>query len=44
VVGRTAHPYEDTDVIDARGPRTNQAVIGAPELLAFVLDLERLAP
>jgi Domain of unknown function (DUF4395) len=42
VAGRTAHPYEDTDVIDARGPRTNQAVIGALALLAFVLDLEWL--
>ena len=39
---RTAHPYEDTDVIDARGPRTNQAVIGALSLLAFLLDLEWL--
>jgi hypothetical protein len=42
VAGRTAHPYKDTDVIDARGPRTNQAVIGALALLAFVLDLEWL--
>jgi Domain of unknown function (DUF4395) len=42
VAGRTAHPYEDTDVIDARGPHTNQAVIGALALLAFVPDLERL--
>jgi hypothetical protein len=42
VAGRTAHPYEDTDVIDARGPRTNQAVIGVLALLAFVLDLEWL--
>jgi Domain of unknown function (DUF4395) len=42
VAGRTAHPYEDTDVIDARGPRTNQAVIGALALLAFLLDLEWL--
>jgi Domain of unknown function (DUF4395) len=39
VAGRTAHPYEDTDVIDARGPRTNQAVIGVLALLAFVLDI-----
>jgi hypothetical protein len=29
-------------VIDARGPRTNQAVIGALALLAFLLDLEWL--
>jgi Domain of unknown function (DUF4395) len=42
VAGRTAHPYEDTDVIDARGPRTNQAVIGVLALLAFLLDLEWL--
>ncbi len=42
MAGRTAHPYEDTDVIDARGPRTNQAVIGALALLAFLLDLEWL--
>ncbi len=42
MTGRTAHPYEDTDVIDARGPRTNQAVIGTLALLAFLLDLEWL--
>jgi hypothetical protein len=42
VAGRTAHPYEDTDVIDARAPRTNQAVIGVLSLLAFVLGLEWL--
>lgn len=33
-VVRTADPYDDTDVIDARGPRTNQAVIGALALVA----------
>jgi hypothetical protein len=42
MAGRTAHPYDDTDVIDERGPRTNQAVIGSLALLAFVLDLEWL--
>lgn len=42
VTARTAHPYEDTDVIDARAPRTNQAVIGSLALLAFVLDAEWL--
>jgi hypothetical protein len=42
VAGRTAHPYEDTDVIDARAPRTNQAVIGVLSLLAFLFDLEWL--
>jgi thiol-disulfide isomerase/thioredoxin len=31
--GRTADPYRDLDVIDARGPRFNQAIIG---LLALV--------
>ena len=25
---RSAHPYDDTDVIDSRAPRTNQAVVG----------------
>jgi hypothetical protein len=33
---RTAHPYDDTDVIDARAPRFNQAVIGLVSLLALV--------
>src|ERR671918_2843368 len=33
---RTAHPYEDLDVIDARAPRTNQAVIGVLALVAAV--------
>lgn len=36
------HPYDDTDRIDSRGPRTNQAVVGSLSLLAFVLDLEWL--
>jgi Domain of unknown function (DUF4395) len=40
--GRTAHPYDDTDVIDARAPRFNQAVIGSLALLAFLLGLEWL--
>ena len=31
---RTAHPYTDTDVIDSRAPRTNQAVIGVLSVLA----------
>ncbi len=34
---RTADPYGDTDVIDARAPRFNQAVIGSLALLAVVL-------
>lgn len=42
MTGRTAHPYDDTHVIDTRGPRTNQAVIGSLALVAFVLDLEWL--
>ena len=33
---RTAHPYRDLDVIDARAPRFNQAVIGVGSLLAVV--------
>jgi hypothetical protein len=40
VQGRTADPYRDTHVIDSRGPRTNQAVVGTLSLLAFVLDLK----
>jgi hypothetical protein len=31
---RSVDPYRDTDVIDSRAPRTNQAVIGALSLLA----------
>ena len=42
MAGRTAHPYNDTHVIDAQAPRTNQAVIGTLALVAFVLDLEWL--
>jgi hypothetical protein len=42
MAGRTADPYADTDVIDARAPRTNQAVIGSLSLLAFLLDAEWL--
>jgi hypothetical protein len=33
---RTAHPYRDLDVIDARAPRFNQATIGVLSLLAVV--------
>jgi hypothetical protein len=42
MAGRTAHPYDDTDVIDARAPRFNQAVVGSLSLLAFLLGLEWL--
>ena len=31
---RSADPYRDTDVIDSRAPRTNQAVIGVVSILA----------
>ncbi len=33
---RLAHPYRDLDVIDARAPRFNQAVIGGLALVAFL--------
>jgi len=33
---RTADPWRDTAVIDARAPRTNQAIVGALSLLAFL--------
>ena len=33
---RTAHPYRDTDVIDARAPRTNQAIVGTLSLIAIL--------
>jgi hypothetical protein len=33
---RTAHPYRDVDVIDARAPRFNQAVVGIVSLVAVV--------
>ena len=32
---RRADPWTDTDVIDARAPRTNQAVVGTLSLVAF---------
>jgi thiol-disulfide isomerase/thioredoxin len=35
----TADPYRDTDVIDSRAPRFNQAVIGSLALVAFVVDV-----
>src|SRR3954453_12075028 len=31
---RRAHPYDDTDVIDSRAPRANQAVVGALSVIA----------
>jgi len=33
---RRADPYRDTDVIDARAPRTNQAIVGTLSLLAVL--------
>lgn len=33
---RRADPYRDTDVIDERAPRVNQAVVGAVSLVAVV--------
>jgi hypothetical protein len=42
MAGRSAHPYADTAVIDSRAPRTNQAVIGALSLVAFVGGAEWL--
>jgi len=42
MMGRTADPYVDTDVIDARAPRTNQAVIGSLALVALLSGTEWL--
>jgi Domain of unknown function (DUF4395) len=42
MAGRSAHPYADTAVIDARAPRTNQAVIGVLSLVAFLTSAEWL--
>lgn len=36
MAARTADPYRDTDVIDARAPRFNQATIGILSILAVV--------
>ena len=36
-VERVADPYRDTDVIDGRAPRTNQAVIGVLALVAVTV-------
>ena len=35
---RAAHPYRDTDVVDSRAPRFNQAVIGILSAVAVVAD------
>jgi hypothetical protein len=36
VSARAAHPYRDTDVIDSRAPRFNQAVIGTLSIVAVL--------
>ena len=36
---RTAHPYRDLDVIDARAPRFNQAAVGIVSLIAIVTGI-----
>jgi hypothetical protein len=36
VSARAADPYRDTDVIDSRAPRFNQAVVGVVSILAVV--------
>ena len=36
MVVRRAHPYRDTDVIDSRAPRFNQAVVGSVALVAVL--------
>lgn len=35
---RTVDPYRQTDVIDARAPRANQAAIGSLALVAYLVD------
>ena len=35
-IARRAHPYRDTQVIDERAPRVNQAVVGSLALLGVV--------
>lgn len=42
--GRTADPYRDLDVIDARAPRFNQAVVGFGALLAALTGWWLLLP
>jgi hypothetical protein len=36
---RTAHPYHDLDVIDARAPRFNQATVGIVSLVAILTGI-----
>ncbi|HEX2069712.1 MAG TPA: DUF4395 family protein, partial [Actinomycetota bacterium] len=35
---RTADPYRDVDVVDARAPRFNQAVVALATILTLVTD------
>jgi hypothetical protein len=37
---RSVDPYLVTNVIDSRGPRTNQAIVGVGALIAFLLQQE----
>ena len=37
---RSVDPYLVTNVIDSRGPRTNQAIVGVGALIAFLLHQE----
>ncbi len=44
MAGRSAHPYRDTDVIDSRAPRVNQAFVGTLSLAALLTGAEWLLP
>jgi hypothetical protein len=37
VIARSADPYRDTDLIDSRAPRFNQAVVGVVSVLAVLI-------
>ena len=41
---RTADPYRDLDVIDERGPRTNQAVVGTLAAVALLTGAWWIVP
>jgi hypothetical protein len=41
---RTAHPYRDLDVIDERGPRTNQTVIGTLSAVSLLTGAWWIVP
>src|SRR5687768_8542220 len=42
MAGRSADPYRDTDVIDSRAPRVNQAFVGTLALIAAFTGAEWL--